>query len=100
MITENGTRRIWILLAESFPTVVLELSWPFWFAGKLIFRVCLADRQSSCTPAPLSGSLATVSPVRSCSERGVPRASDCCANFLCSPSQNILWYRALPPSAF
>ena len=28
-----------ILLAESFPTVVSELSQPFWFVGKLILRV-------------------------------------------------------------
>ena len=34
MITENGTQKIWILLAESFPMVVSELSQPFWIIGK------------------------------------------------------------------
>ena len=29
--------------------MVSELSYPFWFAGKLIFRVQIPDRQSSCT---------------------------------------------------
>ena len=49
MIAEKHTQQIWILLAESFLSVVSELSQPFWFVGKLIFRVRLADRQSSCT---------------------------------------------------
>ena len=48
MITENGTHDIWIFLVESFPTVVSKVSQPFWFVGKLIFRVRPEDRQSSC----------------------------------------------------
>ena len=37
MITEKHIRKIWILLAESFPMLVSELSYSFWFFGKLIF---------------------------------------------------------------
>ena len=37
-----------ILLAESFPTVVSKVSYTFWFVGKLIIRVRVADQQSSC----------------------------------------------------
>ena len=31
---QNWTRKILILLAESFPIVVSDLPQPFWFAGK------------------------------------------------------------------
>ena len=37
-----------ILLAENL-TVVSKMSQPFWFAGKLIIRVRLQEKQSSCT---------------------------------------------------
>ena len=37
MIREKYTQQIWILLAESFSSVVSDLSQPLWFVGKLIF---------------------------------------------------------------
>ena len=37
MITEKYPQQIWILLAESFSSVVSDLSYPLWFVKKLIF---------------------------------------------------------------
>ena len=48
MITEKYTKYIWILLAESFSSVVSDLSQPFWFVGKLLFCRLVLDVQSSC----------------------------------------------------
>ena len=48
MVTDNGTRKIWILFAKSYPTVVSELSQSFCFLGKLIFCQLIFDFQSSC----------------------------------------------------
>ena len=49
MIREKYTQHIWILLAESFLSVVSDLSWPFWFVGKLCFCRLVLDVQSSCS---------------------------------------------------
>ena len=46
MITEKWTQQIWILLSESFPTVVSKVSQPFWFIGKLMFCVCVPSREA------------------------------------------------------
>ena len=49
MIAEKYTQQILILLAESFSSVVSDLSQPLWFVLKLFFRLVL-DVQSSCIP--------------------------------------------------
>ena len=41
MITENYTRKIWILFAKSFSSVVSDLLQPLWFVGQIGF---LLDR--------------------------------------------------------
>ena len=48
MIREKYTQQIWILLAESFSSVVSDLSQPIWFVGKLIFCRLVLDIQTSC----------------------------------------------------
>ena len=48
MVREKYTQQIWILLAESFPTVVSKVSQPLWFVKKLIFCRLVLDVQSSC----------------------------------------------------
>ena len=48
-LLQNWTKQIWIFLVESFPMVVSELSWPFWFAGKLTFCWLILCAQSSCS---------------------------------------------------
>ena len=50
MITEKYTQQIWILLAESFSSVVSDLSQPLWFVLKLIFCRLVLDAQSSRNP--------------------------------------------------
>ena len=37
MVREKYTQQIWILLAESFSSVVSDWSYPLWFVGNLIF---------------------------------------------------------------
>ena len=49
MITEKYSQQIWILLTESFSSVVSDLSQPFLFVGNLIICRLVLDVQSSCT---------------------------------------------------
>ena len=49
MIREKYTQQIWILLAESFSSVVSDLSQPLWFVKTIFFCRLVFDVQSSCT---------------------------------------------------
>ena len=74
MITQKYTQQIQILLAESFSSVVSDLSQSLWFAKKIFFCRLVLDVQSSCTLSERPGqNLDIVTPVFSICTTSNPR---------------------------